>query len=48
MDATFLNKSPECCYVSTAYNKIRLYDIRQNCKPNIDHVFKEKSPINKI
>ena len=28
MDATFSNKSPECCYVSTAYSKIRLYDVR--------------------
>ena len=28
LDATFFNNSPQCCYVSTAYSKIRLYDVR--------------------
>jgi len=37
LDATFLNNSPTCCYVSTAYSKIRLYDTRRNCKPIQDH-----------
>ena len=46
-DVTFIGKN--VFFVSTAYSKIRKYDIRNKNKPILDFEFTlEKTPINRI
>eukprot|EP01017_Pseudomicrothorax_dubius_P008790 TRINITY_DN12910_c0_g1_i1.p1 TRINITY_DN12910_c0_g1~~TRINITY_DN12910_c0_g1_i1.p1 ORF type:complete len:282 (+),score=73.03 TRINITY_DN12910_c0_g1_i1:63-848(+) len=49
LDAVFHHNAPNTFYTSTAYNKVRLYDIRGKPKPLKDvEIGYEKSPLNNI
>lgn len=50
LDGVFHTTNPSLIYVSTAQQKIRVYDVRQNSKPCQDHELTkyEVSPLNNI